>query len=54
MKIAPIKDPITKMGVAHAFEHCDKDSSQKSKSFITLSNNTFLALLLHSLLNDFH
>ena len=35
-------DPITKMGVAHAFEHFDKDSSQKSKSFIRLCSNTYI------------
>ena len=26
---SPITDPITKMGVAHAFEHCDNQSEIK-------------------------
>ena len=36
------------------FEHCDKDSSKKSKSFTILSSHTYLDFLLHSSDNDFH
>ena len=39
-----IGNPVTKTGVAHAFEHCDKDSSKKSKTFIRLSSNTFIVV----------